>query len=466
MLIQRHSDRRPARVAHSWERIEKWLKEHLPEILADLRPGLSEADLAKCEEALDQRLPDDVRESYRIHDGQEGDRILKPTPSGDGLVGCPGVIFGLPLLPLQASVDDWSFWAELADQEATSDADSGLSEGSSSFPLGAIRCQHANRGWIPLHASDGNCFGIDVDPGPNGLVGQVINFGRDQENKFVLAVSWAHFLEDVADELEAGHFIIEKDSSDVLRFGLKQSRFEGDGFYNLYQEWSESKLPLDFQSALAPQEEIVLPAAIEGKVADVSAAVVRAFVEAMHEYEMHWLKIRPLKELGLSSLTESQYGWSSQGAPVQQSSAAISCGSFIINDPVTGKSDFQAMMANMQAQHGRQAEHLRIGVFRQEAIAQKRRILARFCTARQRRADDEFVQTDPPTYDPARCRVARVAQDAPDHALVFMQPESRFTSSGSETVTIRYHLQKVGEDWLVDLREEATDDKHFKKVSL
>ena len=50
-----------------------------------------------------------------------------------------------------------------------------------------------------------------ADPGPSVVVGQVINFGRDQEQKFVLARSWAHFLEDVADELERGKFVIAGD---------------------------------------------------------------------------------------------------------------------------------------------------------------------------------------------------------------------------------------------------------------
>src|SRR5262245_39129632 len=123
MFIQRHSHRQPATVACSWQRIEKWLKEHFPEILADLRPGLTEADLNQFEETIGQRLPEDVRESYRIHDGQEGDRILKPAPAGDCLVGCPGVIFGSPLLPLlndgRKNVQGhWACWAEIADQES------------------------------------------------------------------------------------------------------------------------------------------------------------------------------------------------------------------------------------------------------------------------------------------------------------------------------------------------------------
>src|SRR5262249_18083642 len=161
--------------------------------------------------------------------------------------------------------------------------------------------------------------------------------------------SWAHFLEDVADELEAGHFVIDKDEDGIPYFGMRKHQFGGDGFHNLYREWSEAKLPSDFQSARAPQEDIVLPPAIQGEIADACAALARAFVEAMHDYEIHWLAIRPLKELGLSSLTESASGFIGHGAPTQQAPPVISCSSFVINDPVTGKPDFQAMMENMQA---------------------------------------------------------------------------------------------------------------------
>jgi cell wall assembly regulator SMI1 len=66
-------------------------------------------------------------------------------------------------------------------------------------------------GWIPLHwDGNRNYLGIDLDPGPRGVVGQVINFGGDEHSKYVLATSWGRFLEDFADELEAGNFAIGK----------------------------------------------------------------------------------------------------------------------------------------------------------------------------------------------------------------------------------------------------------------
>lgn len=50
-------------------------------------------------------------------------------------------------------------------------------------------------------------LGVDLDPGPRGLRGQVINFERDDEHKIVLAWSWGWFLRDLVEELERGSFV-------------------------------------------------------------------------------------------------------------------------------------------------------------------------------------------------------------------------------------------------------------------
>ena len=70
---------------------------------------------------------------------------------------------------------------------------------------------YASPGWIPFASdSGGNCLGIDLDPGPTGTRGQVINFGRDEDEKFVLAPSMNEFLEWFADQLESGNFLIRE----------------------------------------------------------------------------------------------------------------------------------------------------------------------------------------------------------------------------------------------------------------
>ena len=94
----------PAPVAESWRRIEAWLGEHLPILKLSLRPGISKRDLAKFEKLVGQRLPDDVRESWMIHDGQRPVPYLPDDPNynvgdDDDLLS-KGVVFGSEILPL------------------------------------------------------------------------------------------------------------------------------------------------------------------------------------------------------------------------------------------------------------------------------------------------------------------------------------------------------------------------------
>ncbi|MFO0891088.1 MAG: SMI1/KNR4 family protein [Isosphaeraceae bacterium] len=249
----------PASVEESWRRIEAWLGEHLPILKLSLRPGISKRDLAKFEKAIGRPLPADVRESWLIHDGQRPIPYLMEDPAFnvedyDDLLG-KGVVFGSEILPLldkkdclasEPSLGHWKFWAGMVGASERGEDDGMLDEfsrESTSLPDGAIQRLHACLGWIPLvEMNDSNHVGIDLDPGPDGVVGQVINFGRDQEQKYVLARSWAHFLKDVADELEAGNFVLTNDEGSKT-FGLKEPH-RGELWLNI-EEWSEAKLDPD-----------------------------------------------------------------------------------------------------------------------------------------------------------------------------------------------------------------------------
>jgi cell wall assembly regulator SMI1 len=55
----------------------------------------------------------------------------------------------------------------------------------------AIRHLHAYKRWVPLLRPEPNYVDVDLDPGSNGVVGQIISFGRDVDDKVVLAPSWA-----------------------------------------------------------------------------------------------------------------------------------------------------------------------------------------------------------------------------------------------------------------------------------
>ena len=107
----------PAPVAESWRRVEAWLGEHLPAVRASLRPGVSKRDLNKFEKALGRALPEDVRESWLIHDGQgQPPDEFYATAKGP-IPKSLGLVYGLDLNPLaskrgmapQSVLGEWSW---------------------------------------------------------------------------------------------------------------------------------------------------------------------------------------------------------------------------------------------------------------------------------------------------------------------------------------------------------------------
>jgi cell wall assembly regulator SMI1 len=165
---------------------------------------------------------------------------------GEGILR--GVIYGKSLLALfsrdtmagRSALEEWQNLARRADLGASAE-----DPGETSFPPGAIRRCFGCRGWVPLHwDGNRNYLGIDIDPGPNGVVGQVINFGGDEHRKFVLATSWGRFLEDFADELEAGNFVIDKKHRYVSLLLKKPKK---QPLYTQYEAWSRAKLDPAFR---------------------------------------------------------------------------------------------------------------------------------------------------------------------------------------------------------------------------
>ena len=74
-----------------------------------------------------------------------------------------------------------------------------------------MKAQYANKKWIPFAIIGGNCYlGLNFDPEANGKAGQVVNFGREEEQKTVIADSFEEFVDWYISELERGNYLIEK----------------------------------------------------------------------------------------------------------------------------------------------------------------------------------------------------------------------------------------------------------------
>ena len=82
-----------------WKRIHTWLDANAPAGYGNLRPAASAEAIQAAEQAMGVKLPDDVKASYRIHDGQDNE---------PGLVGGEG----WRLLSLEEMVKQWGRWSQ------------------------------------------------------------------------------------------------------------------------------------------------------------------------------------------------------------------------------------------------------------------------------------------------------------------------------------------------------------------
>jgi len=182
-------------MAASMERLDHWLETHLPELHTDLLPGASDVAIAEFEALVGRPFPDSLKALYKWHDGQEDEINTGP-------------FYGLTFLSLAEARKHWEGWKQIVDDSSPEDMAEASDFCSSARP-GAVKALYANAYWVPFaYDYGGNHLGVDLDPGENGTVGQVINYGRDEEEKFVVASSVATFLDWLANQLESGNFVI------------------------------------------------------------------------------------------------------------------------------------------------------------------------------------------------------------------------------------------------------------------
>ncbi|MCM3004314.1 SMI1/KNR4 family protein [Priestia koreensis] len=156
------------------------LDKQFPGYSTYLNSPATKLDIQQTEEKMGITLPDELVQLYLLHNGDSNHLM--------------GSFLGLPFLTLEEMHSHWNNWKELLENESEADMEQ-LSAFSTSIPKHQIKATYANRKWIPLsYDYSGNHIGIDLDPDVNGVIGQVINFGRDEDEKYVLAASLHDFL--------------------------------------------------------------------------------------------------------------------------------------------------------------------------------------------------------------------------------------------------------------------------------
>lgn len=165
-----------------WDRIEAWLAANEPAVLAGLNGPATEQELDATERALGVTLPEDVRASYRRHNG---------LPAEAGYLFQDG-----EFLSLERIREEWGVWNRLV-RNGTFNGMENDEDGT------RVRRDWWHPAWIPFtHNGCGDHLCLDLAPGPQGVVGQIVETWHDMGSRGVVATGFREWLTGVAARLE------------------------------------------------------------------------------------------------------------------------------------------------------------------------------------------------------------------------------------------------------------------------
>lgn len=191
MLFQRNE------LKKDWMRLVKNYNRKYKGFTANFNKGISENDWNEYKSKFEFDLPKNMKELYSLCNG-DNDQFIA------------GSILGMKFLSLDKVWMEWNTQKELLSTLSITYLQN-LNEYCTSIEPKKIKCQYINTKWVPIaDDSGGNFIGIDLDPDENGQKGQIINFGRDENEKFVIANSLKELVILIADIVESDECVIEE----------------------------------------------------------------------------------------------------------------------------------------------------------------------------------------------------------------------------------------------------------------
>ena len=157
-----------------WNTYIENLCSKMPFLRETLRAGASMDDIKAAEAEIGVQFPEKLRGLYLANDGDNGEAVC-------------GMMLGFHFLSLDILRMEW-------------------------------RRSYAKTRWVPIGSDGGgNFIGVDLEPGGNG---QVINFGRDEQGRTVLAENLGAFFERFTRIVCSDDFYIgEYDDEKVILLG-------------------------------------------------------------------------------------------------------------------------------------------------------------------------------------------------------------------------------------------------------
>ncbi len=187
-------------IEKAWESIRLALERRAPDVLANLREPASAQAISAFEAELGFALPEDLRASLRIHDGEIEDDWSRYTFADFPYYGIEAMRAARAIaaevadsLDLLEEEDDLVAWQDLV-------------SGGVGRVEGPVKARNYNPLWVCIGSFNGDVFRyVDLDPASGGRVGQVIEVEPEAVSWKVVAPSFAKFLEVFAAGLEQGH---------------------------------------------------------------------------------------------------------------------------------------------------------------------------------------------------------------------------------------------------------------------
>jgi cell wall assembly regulator SMI1 len=186
-----------------WKRLETWLMDHYPELLDSLNDGATDDMIFEAEEKMGMSLPNDFVESLKLHNGQKDDFY-------------PGLIGGHQLLSLDDIVAWWQMWNNQLEEGCFNDWE------ELDFNTNKVKTDQWWRAkWIPIAWRRYNCYCLDLDPSPDGSIGQVIEFLHENEWRKFVGDSFEECFKTMVENLENGTYLLQEDEDGDLDFNFR-----------------------------------------------------------------------------------------------------------------------------------------------------------------------------------------------------------------------------------------------------
>ena len=180
----------------NWEKLNVWLAKNAPQIKSSLNPPATAKQIKDTENILGISFPEDFKQSYLIHNGQESH--------------AEGLIDGCELLSLDRIIDEWNVWKGLSDSGEFSEYKSEAEP--------PVKDDWWNEKWIPYtYNGAGDHLCIDMDPIETGRHGQVISRWHDMPERNLLGTSFLDWFSSYIRDVENGIYTYSSEYGGIVK---------------------------------------------------------------------------------------------------------------------------------------------------------------------------------------------------------------------------------------------------------